>query len=147
MSNLHVYLENTLRFWEAQQAGTAVVTRWGRIGTRGQSGSLSFRFDTDAVAFIHEKVREKTRKGYSRITLNDADERLINCRAGHHEWVAQASRRPITQRCMRCGVERVVPASLRSRTRLTDLPAPPPQKPASSKPVAPARRRRFSDDD
>lgn len=56
------------KFWEVRIEGTALVVRFGRIGTDGQTQKKPFAHVADAVAAAEKLVEEKTRKGYSEVT-------------------------------------------------------------------------------
>src|SRR5688500_13392711 len=53
------------KFWEIEVGGKALTTKWGRIGTAGQTLTKSFK-DEAAARKAHDKlVAEKTKKGYA----------------------------------------------------------------------------------
>lgn len=52
------------KFWEVELAGNSVTTRWGRIGSQGQSATKEFANLDKAKAEYDKLVGEKTRKGY-----------------------------------------------------------------------------------
>ena len=60
------------KFWEVELKGTTVVTRYGRIGSDGQTTSKSF--DTRAAARAHHdrQVASKLKKGYEKATTKKA---------------------------------------------------------------------------
>ena len=52
------------KFWEISQAGADMTTRWGRIGSAGQSKTKTFA-DADAAAKqVAKLIAEKTGEGY-----------------------------------------------------------------------------------
>lgn len=53
------------KFWEISLSGTDVVTRYGRIGSDGQSTTKSFADTVAAQKYSDKVVIEKTEKGYS----------------------------------------------------------------------------------
>ena len=55
------------KFWTGQlhESTCSVVTRWGRIGTKGQTKTKSFGSVYQAANFLDTKFREKRRKGYT----------------------------------------------------------------------------------
>jgi predicted DNA-binding WGR domain protein len=53
------------KFWEITLDGSALTTRWGRIGTSGQSKTKAFTSDAAAQKEHDALVREKLSKGYS----------------------------------------------------------------------------------
>ena len=55
------------KFWEVALSGSDVTTRWGRIGTDGQSKTKSFASADKAQTEYDKLVREKTEKGYVKI--------------------------------------------------------------------------------
>lgn len=52
------------KFWEIDQSGNDVTTRWGRIGTAGQEKTKTFASEAKARAEYDSLIREKTSKGY-----------------------------------------------------------------------------------
>jgi len=52
------------KFWEISQAGCDVTTRWGRIGSNGQSKTKTFPKESAAVAQASKLIEEKTAEGY-----------------------------------------------------------------------------------
>jgi predicted DNA-binding WGR domain protein len=52
------------KFWEIQLEGTSFTTRYGKIGTDGQSSMKEFDSDAKAKAQYDKLVAEKTGKGY-----------------------------------------------------------------------------------
>jgi predicted DNA-binding WGR domain protein len=71
-----VYLENhgggAFKFWEGSVRPTdtddsythAFVSRWGKIGTAGQTATKFFVFESDARGAMRAKVNDKLRHGY-----------------------------------------------------------------------------------
>lgn len=58
---------NNNKYWQIDQDGPVVTTRWGRVGApSGQSKTFSFGDDDKAAAFYDKKIREKTKKGYTK---------------------------------------------------------------------------------
>jgi predicted DNA-binding WGR domain protein len=55
------------KFWEIEVDGSSVTTRWGRLGTNGQSKTKEFASAAKAQAEHDALVREKTGKGYSEV--------------------------------------------------------------------------------
>jgi predicted DNA-binding WGR domain protein len=53
------------KFWEAEVVGSAVTTRWGRLGTAGQEKTKSFADAAAATKDYEKLVREKRGKGYT----------------------------------------------------------------------------------
>ena len=52
------------KFWEVSVSGADVTTRWGRIGTAGQSKTKSFSDAAAAAEQAAKLVEEKTGEGY-----------------------------------------------------------------------------------
>jgi DNA ligase len=52
------------KFWEVAQSGCDVTTRWGRIGTAGQSKTKTFADETTAAKQAMKLIQEKTGEGY-----------------------------------------------------------------------------------
>ncbi len=53
------------KFWEVSQAGNAMTTRWGRIGSSGQSKTKTFVDEQMVAKAIAKLVEEKTGEGYT----------------------------------------------------------------------------------
>lgn len=52
------------KFWEIEQAGCELITRWGRIGSSGQSTRKQYPSEAKAAAEADKQIRSKTGKGY-----------------------------------------------------------------------------------
>jgi predicted DNA-binding WGR domain protein len=52
------------KFWEVAVNGSAVVVRFGRNGTNGQSESTTLGNADAAAKHAEKKIAEKVRKGY-----------------------------------------------------------------------------------
>jgi DNA ligase-1 len=52
------------KFWEVSQSGNTMTTRWGRIGSAGQSKTKTFADDQAAADAVARLVDEKTAEGY-----------------------------------------------------------------------------------
>jgi DNA ligase-1 len=52
------------KFWEISQGGNAMTTRWGRIGSAGQSKTKTFADQQAAATAMAVLVEEKTDEGY-----------------------------------------------------------------------------------
>src|SRR5688572_14794555 len=52
------------KFWEITCAGCEVTTRWGRIGSAGQSKTKTFADASAATAAAEKLLEEKTGEGY-----------------------------------------------------------------------------------
>lgn len=57
------------KFWEIDRDGLDVTTRWGRIGTDGQSKPKSFDSEAKAENEYNKLVAEKTSKGYKEASV------------------------------------------------------------------------------
>ena len=55
---------NSSKFWEVAQAGNSMTTRWGRIGSAGQSKTKTFADEQAAAAAMAVLIAEKTAEGY-----------------------------------------------------------------------------------
>jgi DNA ligase 1 len=52
------------KFWEVEVSGADMTTRWGRIGSAGQSKTKSFADTAAAGAAAAKLIAEKTAEGY-----------------------------------------------------------------------------------
>jgi predicted DNA-binding WGR domain protein len=52
------------KFWEVSQSGNEMTTRWGRIGTAGQSKTKPFADAAAAAKQVAKLIAEKTGEGY-----------------------------------------------------------------------------------
>jgi DNA ligase-1 len=52
------------KFWEIERAGRDVTTRWGRIGSAGQSKTKTFSDEIAAMKEYEKLIAEKSRSGY-----------------------------------------------------------------------------------
>jgi len=52
------------KFWEVSRSGCEVITRWGRIGSAGQSKAANYATEDAAAAQAGKLIREKTAGGY-----------------------------------------------------------------------------------
>jgi len=52
------------KFWEVSQTGNTVTTRWGRIGSSGQSKTKTFADEKSAASAATKLIEEKTNEGY-----------------------------------------------------------------------------------
>ncbi len=52
------------KFWEVSQAGCAMTTRWGKIGSAGQSKTKTFADEAAVAAQVAKLIEEKTTDGY-----------------------------------------------------------------------------------
>jgi len=52
------------KFWEVSQTGNAMTTRWGRIGSNGQSKTKTFTDEKSAATAVAKLIEEKTGEGY-----------------------------------------------------------------------------------
>jgi DNA ligase-1 len=52
------------KFWEISKSGCDVTTRWGRIGSSGQSKMKTFPQKSAASEQVNKLIEEKTSEGY-----------------------------------------------------------------------------------
>ena len=52
------------KFWEISKSGCDVTTRWGRIGSNGQSKTKTFPQKAVASEQVNKLIEEKTSEGY-----------------------------------------------------------------------------------
>ncbi len=52
------------KFWEVSQSGNTMTTRWGRIGSAGQSKTKTFADDQTAIDAMTDLIEDKTGEGY-----------------------------------------------------------------------------------
>ena len=52
------------KFWKVSQSGNAMTTRWGRIGSNGQSKTKTFADEQTAANVVADLIEEKTDEGY-----------------------------------------------------------------------------------
>ena len=55
---------NSSKFWEVSHSGSTMTTRWGRIGSAGQSKTKTFADATAAANAIAALIEDKTDEGY-----------------------------------------------------------------------------------
>ena len=55
---------NSSKFWEVSQSGNTMTTRWGRIGSAGQSKTKPFADAPAAANALALLIEEKTDEGY-----------------------------------------------------------------------------------
>lgn len=56
--------EKSNKFWEISQSGPDMTTRWGRIGSSGQSKTKTFADEAAAAKQVAKLIEEKTGEGY-----------------------------------------------------------------------------------
>lgn len=61
--------EKSDKFWEIDQTKNALTTRWGRIGTKGQSKTKDYADEAAAGAALEKQIDEKTGKGYQEVPV------------------------------------------------------------------------------
>jgi len=68
--------ENHNKFWACRydESTKIVHSRWGRIGTGGQTQQVTMANDYEAAELIDKKRREKGRKGYNPVDRKKFDE-------------------------------------------------------------------------
>jgi predicted DNA-binding WGR domain protein len=55
------------KFWEISRAGKIMTTRWGRIGSAGQSTAKTFANKHAAAKAMMKLIAKKTRGGYQEV--------------------------------------------------------------------------------
>lgn len=62
-------------FWQVEllNDSTILITRWGRIGTTGQTKTYEFASRGFAFQEFHKKVAEKRRKGYVEVATSGSN--------------------------------------------------------------------------
>jgi DNA ligase 1 len=60
--------DGSSKFWEVSVSGSAMTTKWGRIGTEGQSKTKTFATPEKAQTEADKLIAEKTKKGYTETT-------------------------------------------------------------------------------
>ena len=60
------------KFWEVSQSGNAMTTRWGRIGSAGQSKTKTFADEQAAADGMALLIEQKTDEGYEEKTSGQA---------------------------------------------------------------------------
>jgi DNA ligase-1 len=59
------FVQGTSRkFWEVSQTGNSMATRWGRIGSNGQTKTKTFPDEQSAASAAAKLIEEKTDEGY-----------------------------------------------------------------------------------
>ena len=73
-----VYLEFTQgtsnKFWEGTQDGAELTTRWGKVGTNGQSKTKDFDDDAKALTALEKAAKAKIKKGYVEVSATESTE-------------------------------------------------------------------------
>ncbi len=62
---------NSNKFWEIELEGSSFTTRFGRIGTGGQTSTKTFKSDDEARKQYEKIIAEKEKKGYSLVGEGD----------------------------------------------------------------------------
>ena len=57
--------EKSSKFWEVTVADTTMTTRWGKLGSDGQSKEKSFGSNDEAITEAEKIAAQKVRKGYA----------------------------------------------------------------------------------
>ena len=65
--------QKSSKFWEIEQDGGELVTRWGRIDTAGQSTRKAYPSEAKAAAEMDKQIRGKVGKGYVEVGDGDDD--------------------------------------------------------------------------
>lgn len=64
MPRLEYHDDRSHKFWEIERTGAEVTTRWGRVGTAGQSKTKDFGTEAKAEAAVTKQIAAKSAKGY-----------------------------------------------------------------------------------
>jgi DNA ligase 1 len=59
--------EKSNKFWEVAQSGCDVTTKWGRIGSAGQSKTKTFASEDAAQKQAEKLIEEKSEEGYEEV--------------------------------------------------------------------------------
>jgi predicted DNA-binding WGR domain protein len=71
--------EKSSKFWEVSVDGSDLTTRWGRIGTNGQTKIKSLATLQAAESERDKVIAQKLRKGYRETTVENVDAEPVNC--------------------------------------------------------------------
>ena len=61
--------ETSSKFWEVEVVGDEVTTRWGRIGTAGQSKSKTYASESAARLDADAQLAKKLKGGYLEVAV------------------------------------------------------------------------------
>ena len=62
--------DKSSKFWEISTQGTVVTTRWGRIGTAGQSKTKTFHTVEETLVAAKKLTAGKIKKGYTELSTD-----------------------------------------------------------------------------
>lgn len=88
--------EKHSKYWSAviDDKTHKTTIKWGRLGTKGQSQTKTFASNYAASIFVHDKIREKRRKGYDPVDKATFEKASIEAaivgtqnKCGQLEWV------------------------------------------------------------
>ena len=65
--------QKSSKFWAIERSGSEVITRWGRIDSKGQSASKDFGDPAKAASEVDKQIRSKTSKGYVEVAVAGGD--------------------------------------------------------------------------
>ena len=65
--------QKSSKFWAIERSGSEVITRWGRIDSKGQSASKDFGDSAKAASEVDKQIRSKTSKGYVEVAVAGAE--------------------------------------------------------------------------
>ncbi|MBK8221348.1 MAG: DUF4132 domain-containing protein [Candidatus Obscuribacter sp.] len=69
------YVEGTSnKFWKIKQSANKLVIHFGRVGTAGQEKLTEFSSKEEALASLDKQVKEKLKKGYTKVHETSAEE-------------------------------------------------------------------------
>jgi len=66
VQRLEVKNKTSQKFWEVEARDKTLITRWGRIGTKGQEKKKAFPSPYAAGQALQTQIEEKLKKGYKR---------------------------------------------------------------------------------
>lgn len=79
MKNYFEYNDNkSHKFWEITLDGVTLTTRYGKIGTDGQTAEKTFETPEKAEKEYNKLIGEKTKKGYTEINNNINNKKMEN---------------------------------------------------------------------
>jgi predicted DNA-binding WGR domain protein len=70
------------KFWEISHSGKTLRTRWGRIGSAGQSKKKSFKETEPSIIELNRLIQQKVAKGYERVFTEEPPKKPAKLAAG-----------------------------------------------------------------
>jgi predicted DNA-binding WGR domain protein len=83
--------DGSSKFWEGIWEGSAVTTKWGRIGTDGQEKTKEFASEAAAEKEYNKLIKEKLGKGY----VDDKPAKSVKAAAGGSKAAAKPAAAPV----------------------------------------------------